>query len=53
MKIKDLLERSGIDFKRAQHPVSLWVNGGECSFQQVLQEGDRVEIGYEDEAVKG
>lgn len=51
--VMDLLERSGIDFKRAQHPVSLWVNGGECSFQQVLQEGDRVEIGYEDEAVKG
>ena len=51
--VMDLLERSGIDFKRAQHPVSLWVNGGECSFQQVLQEGDRVDIGYEDEAVKG
>ena len=51
--VMDLLERSGIDFKRAQHPVSLWVNGGECSFQQVLQEGDRVDIGYADEAVKG
>lgn len=50
--VMDLLERSGIDFKRAQHPVSLWVNGGECSFQQVLQEGDRVDIGYEDEAVE-
>lgn len=51
--VMDLLECSGIDFKRAQHPVSLWVNGGECSFQQVLQEGDRVDIGYEDEAVEG
>lgn len=50
--VMDLLERSGIDFRHAQRPVALRVNGGECAFQQVLQEGDRVEIGYADEAVK-
>lgn len=47
--VMDLLELSGIDFKQARGPVALRVNGGECLFQQVLQEGDRVSIGYEDE----
>ena len=45
----DLLERSGIDFKRAQQPVILQVNGAECLFQQVLQPGDQITIGLEDE----
>lgn len=47
--VMDLLERSGIDFKNLQRPVSLRLNGGECLFQEVLKTGDRVDIGYEDE----
>lgn len=47
--VMDLLERSGIDFKRAQQPVILQVNGAECLFQQVLQPGDQITIGLEDE----
>ena len=45
----DLLERSGIDFKHAQRPVAIRVNGADCLFQQVLQAGDQISIGYEDE----
>ena len=48
----DFLERSGIDFQHVQRPVVLHVNGAECTFQQVIKEGDRVEIGYADEAVE-
>ena len=47
--VMDLLERTGIDFQHLQRPVSLRLNGGECLFQQVLQAGDQVSIGYEDE----
>lgn len=47
--VMDLLERSGLDFKHAQRPVALRVNGLECLFQQVLQPGDQISIGYEDE----
>ena len=47
--VMDLLERSGLDFKHVQRPVALRVNGAECLFQQVLQPGDQVSIGYEDE----
>ena len=47
--VMDLLERSGLDFKHVQRPVVLQVNGADCLFQQVLQPGDRVSIGYEDE----
>lgn len=43
----DLLERTGIDFKNAQSPIFLRVNGTDCIFQQVLQNGDRVDIGFE------
>ena len=50
--VMDLLERTGIDFKRVERPVVLRVNGAECTFQQVLQEGDRVEIGYENGTVE-
>lgn len=47
--VMDLLELSGIDFKRAPGPVTLRVNGSECLFQQVLQQGDQISIGYENE----
>lgn len=47
--VMDLLELSGIDFKKASRPVALRVNGSECLFQQVLQPGDQISIGYEDE----
>lgn len=47
--VMDLLERSGIDFQHLQRPVALRLNGSECLFQQVLQAGDQVSIGYEDE----
>ena len=47
--VMDLLELSGIDFKNARGPVALQVNGSDCLFQQVLQEGDQISIGYEDE----
>ena len=47
--VMDLLELSGIDFKNACGPVALRVNGAECLFQQVLQAGDQIRIGYEDE----
>lgn len=50
--VMDLLERSGIDFKHLQRPVTLQVNGAECVFQQEVKTGDRVEIGYADEAVE-
>lgn len=45
--LMDLLERSGIDFKHLDRPVLLRVNGQPCTFQQVLQAGDQVEIRYE------
>lgn len=45
--VMDLLERTGIDFKHAQSPIYLRVNGADCVFQQVLQNGDRVDIGFE------
>lgn len=45
--VMDLLERTGIDFKNAQSPIFLRVNGTDCIFQQVLQNGDRVDIGFE------
>lgn len=50
--VMDLLERTGIDFKRVERPVVLRVNGADCVFQQELKEGDRVDIGYGDEAVE-
>ena len=50
--VMDLLERTGIDFKHVDRPVRLRVNGAECLFQQVLKDGDQVEIGYENETVE-
>lgn len=47
--VMDLLERTGIDFQHLDRPVALRLNGAECLFQQVLQAGDQVSIGYEDE----
>ena len=49
--VMDLLERTGIDFRQAQGPVFLKVNGMDCQFQQILNQGDRVEIGIQDKAV--
>lgn len=49
--VMDLLERTGIDFKHVERPVTLRVNGADCVFQQVVQDGDRVDIGYEEGAV--
>lgn len=48
----DLLERSGIDFKHVERPVVLRLNGQPCGFQQVLKNGDFVEIACEAETVK-
>lgn len=45
--LMDLLERSGIDFDHVEGRVRLSVNGGECTFQQPLKNGDKVEIRYE------
>ena len=45
--LMDLLERSGIDFDHVKGRVRLSVNGGECTFQQILKQGDKVEIRYE------
>lgn len=42
--LMDLLERSGLDFQHLDCDVSLLVNGRDSAFQQVLQEGDAVEI---------
>lgn len=47
--VMDLLEHSGIDFKHAERPIELRVNGAPCLFQQELKPGDQVNIGYEDE----
>lgn len=50
--LMDLLERTGIDFRHVERPVRLRVNGQGCTFQQVLRDGDIVEIGYEDAALE-
>ena len=42
----DLLEHSGIDFEHLDRPVDLRVNGELGSFQQILRNGDQVEIKY-------
>ena len=46
--LMDLLERSGIDFQHVERPVTLTVNGAECTFQQRLNDHDSVVIRYED-----
>lgn len=48
----DLLERSGIDFAHVDRPVVLRLNGQPCGFQQILKNGDLVEIVCEDETEK-
>lgn len=45
--LMDLLEFSGLDFEHLEHPVRLKVNGRDGLFQQVIKEGDQVEISYE------
>lgn len=40
----DLLEYSGIDFKKLDRRVRMEVNGEECGFQTALQQGDHVTI---------
>ena len=42
--LMDLLEYSGIDFKRLDRRVRMEVNDEECGFQTALQSGDRVVI---------
>lgn len=42
--LMDLLEYSGIDFKKLDRRVRMEVNGEECGFQTVLQPGDQVVI---------
>lgn len=42
--LMDLLEHSGIDFDHLDRPVRLRVNGADCTFQQILNDGDEVEI---------
>ena len=44
--LMDLLEHSGIDFEHLDRPVDLRVNGELGSFQQILRNGDQVEIKY-------
>lgn len=47
--LMDLLEHSGIDFSHLDKPVRLRVNGENCTFQQILNDGDEVEILCESE----
>ena len=42
--LMDLLEYSGIDFKKLDRRVRMEVNGQECGFQTPLQQGDHVLI---------
>ena len=42
--LMDLLEYSGIDFKKLDRRVRMEVNGQECGFQTALQQGDHVMI---------
>lgn len=42
--LMDLLEYSGIDFKKLDRRVRMEVNGEECGFQTPLQQGDHVLI---------
>ena len=42
--LMDLLEYSGIDFKKLDRRVRMQVNGQECGFQTALQQGDHVMI---------
>ena len=42
--LMDLLEYSGIDFKKLDRRVRLEVNGQECGFQTALAQGDHVTI---------
>ena len=42
--LMDLLEYSGIDFKKLDRRVRMEVNGEECGFQTALQQGDHVLI---------
>lgn len=46
--LMDLLEHSGIDFKKVERPVILKVNGENGAFQQIIHNGDRVEIRYQE-----
>ena len=46
--LMDLLERSGSDFKKVERTVILKVNGENGAFQQIIHNGDRVEIRYQE-----
>lgn len=42
--LMDLLEYSGLDFEHLEQPVTLKVNGEDAMFQQIIQNGDTVDI---------
>lgn len=42
--LMDLLEYSGIDFRKVDRPVKLEVNQEECGFQREIRQGDSVTI---------
>ncbi len=46
--LMDLLEYSGLDFEHLQQPVVLKVNGKEAMFQQIIQNGDVVDISLQE-----
>ena len=46
-RLLDLLERSGLDFQHLDRPVLTQVNGVDSPFQQLLAEGDKIEIRYQ------
>lgn len=48
-RLLDLLERSGLDFQHLDRPVLTQVNGVDSPFQQLLAEGDKIEIRYQPE----
>lgn len=46
-RLLDLLERSGLDFQHLDRPVLTQINGVDSPFQQLLAEGDKIEIRYQ------
>ena len=52
-RLLDLLERSGLDFQHLDRPVLTQINGVDSPFQQLLAEGDKIEIRYQPERSRG
>ena len=42
----DILQYSGLDFNRLEHPVELLLNGSPCEFTQALAAQDEVVVRY-------